>query len=103
MGRLPPHRVAQDTAGVLRGPEDTGRAGLHRPSPIELVDPHGRGLRSLFDSGRITTAYPLRFAVPVGLAAMGIALIYVVVLLRRLLASWADRSEAPPARRRAPA
>ena len=60
---------------------------------MEIVEPHGRGLGHLFDSGKINADYPLMFAVLIALAAMGIALFYVVVLLERVFAGWADRSD----------
>ena len=61
---------------------------------MEIVEPHGRGLGHLFDSGKINADYPLMFAVLAALAAMGIALFYVVVLLERVFAGWADRGDA---------
>lgn len=60
---------------------------------VEIVEPHGRGLGHLFDSGRINADYPLMFAVLIALGLMGIGLFYVVVLLERVFAGWADRSE----------
>ena len=62
---------------------------------MEIVEPHGRGLGHLFDSGKINADYPLMFAVLIALALMGIALFYVVVLLERVFAGWADRSDGP--------
>ena len=59
---------------------------------MEIVSPHGRGLGDLFDSARISSDYPLMFAVLFALAALGILLFYVVVLLERIFAGWADRS-----------
>ena len=59
---------------------------------MEIVEPHGRGLGHLFDSGKINADYPLMFAVLLALAALGIALFYVVVLLERIFAGWAERS-----------
>ena len=58
---------------------------------MEIVEPHGRGLGHLFDSGKINADYPLMFAVLLALAALGIALFYVVVLLERVFAGWAER------------
>lgn len=60
---------------------------------MEIVEPHGRGLGHLFDSGKINADYPLMFAVLIALAALGILLYYVVVLLERTFAGWAERSE----------
>lgn len=59
---------------------------------MEIVEPHGRGLGHLFDSGRINADYPLMFAVLIVLAALGILLFYVVVILERIFAGWAERS-----------
>ena len=59
---------------------------------MEIVEPHGRGLGHLFDSGKISANYPLMFAVLIALAALGIVLFYVVVVLERIFASWAERS-----------
>ena len=61
---------------------------------MEIVSPHGRGLGALFDSGRTNADYPLMFAVLIALAVLGIALFYVVVLLERIFAGWAERAEA---------
>ena len=58
---------------------------------MEIVEPHGRGLGHLFDSGKINADYPLMFAVLIALAVLGIALFYVVVLLERIFAGWAER------------
>ena len=58
---------------------------------MEIVSPHGRGLGALFDSGKTNSDYPLMFAVLIALAMLGIALYYVVVLLERIFASWAER------------
>ena len=58
---------------------------------MEIVSPHGRGLGALFDSGKTNSDYPLMFAVLIALAILGIALYYVVVLLERIFASWAER------------
>ena len=59
---------------------------------MEIVEPHGRGLGHLFDSGKISANYPLMFAVLIALAALGIVLYYVVVVLERIFAGWAERS-----------
>lgn len=59
---------------------------------MEIVSPHGRGLGALFDSGKTNSDYPLMFAVLLALAALGIALYYVVVALEKTFASWAVRS-----------
>ena len=59
---------------------------------MEIVEPHGRGLGHLFDSGKISADYPLMFAVLIALAIMGILLYYVVVALERIFAGWAERS-----------
>ena len=59
---------------------------------MEIVSPHGRGLGALFDSGKTNADYPLMFAVLIGLAILGIALYYVVVVLERIFAGWAERS-----------
>lgn len=59
---------------------------------MEIVEPHGRGLGHLFDSGKISADYPLMFAVLIALAIMGILLYYVVVALERVFAGWAERS-----------
>lgn len=59
---------------------------------MEIVEPHGKGLGHLFDSGKISADYPLMFAVLIALAVLGIVLFYVVVLLERIFAGWADRS-----------
>ena len=56
-----------------------------------FVAPHGRGLGSLFDSGRIASNYPLMFAVLIALAVLGIVLYYIVVALERIFAGWAER------------
>ncbi len=58
---------------------------------MEIVEPHGRGLGHLFDSGKISADYPLMFAVLIALAIMGIGLYYVVVVLEKIFAGWADR------------
>ncbi|MXX89184.1 MAG: ABC transporter permease [Boseongicola sp. SB0677_bin_26] len=59
---------------------------------MEIVEPHGRGLGHLFDSGKISADYPLMFAVLIALALMGILLYYVVVALERVFAGWAERA-----------
>lgn len=58
---------------------------------MEIVSPHGRGLGALFDSGKTNSDYPLMFAVLIALAGLGIVLYYVVVLLERIFAGWAER------------
>jgi len=58
---------------------------------MEIIEPHGRGLGHLFDSGKISADYPLMFAVLIALAIMGIMLFYVVVALERFFAGWAER------------
>ncbi len=58
---------------------------------MEIVSPHGRGLGALFDSGKTNSDYPLMFAVLIALAFLGIVLYYVVVILERIFAGWADR------------
>ncbi|TNF57221.1 MAG: ABC transporter permease [Rhodobacteraceae bacterium] len=58
---------------------------------MEIVSPHGRGLGALFDSGKTNSDYPLMFAVLVALAILGIILYYVVVLLEKIFAGWAER------------
>ena len=60
---------------------------------VEIIEPHGRGLGHLFDSAKISSDYPLMFAVLLALALMGIALYYVVVVLEQVFAGWAERSE----------
>ncbi len=60
---------------------------------MEIVEPHGRGLGYLFDSGKISADYPLMFAVLIALALLGILLFYCVVVLERIFAGWAERSE----------
>lgn len=61
---------------------------------MEIVEPHGRGLGHLFDSGKISADYPLMFAVLIALAILGILLYYVVVVLERIFAGWAERAES---------
>ena len=58
---------------------------------MEIVEPHGKGLGHLFDSGKINADYPLMFAVLIALAALGIVLFYAVVFLERTFAGWAER------------
>ncbi|MEL6745586.1 MAG: ABC transporter permease [Pseudomonadota bacterium] len=60
---------------------------------MEIVEPHGKGLGHLFDSGKINADYPLMFAVLIALAVLGIVLYYVVVFLEQIFAGWAERSE----------
>ena len=59
---------------------------------MEIVEPHGKGLGHLFDSGKINADYPLMFAVLIALALLGIFLFYVVVILEHIFAGWAERS-----------
>jgi len=59
---------------------------------MEIVSPHGRGLGALFDSGKTNADYPLMFAVLIALAVLGIALYYIVVVLEKIFAGWAERS-----------
>ena len=59
---------------------------------MEIVEPHGKGLGHLFDSGKINADYPLMFAVLIALAFLGIVLFYVVVALERTFAGWAERA-----------
>ena len=63
------------------------------PIDMEIVEPHGKGLGHLFDSGKISDDYPLMFAVLIALAALGILLYYVVVFLEKIFAGWAERAE----------
>lgn len=58
---------------------------------MEIVSPHGRGLGALFDSGKTNADYPLMFAVLIALAVLGIALYYIVVVLEKIFAGWAER------------
>lgn len=60
---------------------------------VEIVSPHGRGLGALFKSGETNGDYPLMFAVLIALAFLGIVLYYVVVILERMFAGWAERAE----------
>ncbi|MFK7854838.1 MAG: ABC transporter permease [Granulosicoccus sp.] len=59
---------------------------------VEIIEPHGRGLGHLFDSAKINSDYPLMFAVLIALAFMGILLYYVVVILEKIFAGWAERA-----------
>ena len=59
---------------------------------MEIVSPHGRGLGALFDSGKTNSDYPLMFAVLIALAVLGIVLYYVVVMLEKIFAGWAERA-----------
>ncbi|MEM1317432.1 MAG: ABC transporter permease [Pseudomonadota bacterium] len=59
---------------------------------VEIIQPHGKGLGFLFDSGKISADYPLMFAVLIALAVLGILLYYAVVILESIFAGWADRS-----------
>lgn len=59
---------------------------------MEIVEPHGKGLGHLFDSGKINADYPLMFAVLIALAVLGILLFYAVVFLEKTFAGWAERS-----------
>jgi len=58
---------------------------------MEIVEPHGKGLGHLFDSGKINADYPLMFAVLIALAFLGILLFYAVVFLEKTFADWAER------------
>ncbi len=58
---------------------------------MEIVEPHGKGLGHLFDSGKISADYPLMFAVLIALAILGIVLYYGVVILEKIFAGWAER------------
>ncbi len=60
---------------------------------MEIVEPHGKGLGHLFDSGKISADYPLMFAVLIALAFLGIVLYYIVVWLEHVFAGWAERTE----------
>ena len=59
---------------------------------MEIIEPHGKGLGHLFDSGKISADYPLMFAVLIVLALMGIFLYYIVVFLEANFAGWAERN-----------
>lgn len=58
---------------------------------MEIVEPHGKGLGHLFDSGKINADYPLMFAVLIALAVLGILLFYAVVFFEKTFAGWAER------------
>ena len=58
---------------------------------MEIVSPHGKGLGALFDSGKTNSDYPLMFAVLIALAILGIALYYVVIVLEKIFAGWAEK------------
>ncbi|WP_434290265.1 ABC transporter permease [Celeribacter sp. SCSIO 80788] len=60
---------------------------------MEIVEPHGKGLGHLFDSGKINADYPLMFAVLIALAFLGILLYYIVVALEKIFAGWAERPQ----------
>lgn len=60
---------------------------------VEIISPHGRGLGALFLSGQTNSNYPLMFAVLIALAVLGIILYYIVVLLERIFAGWAERPQ----------
>ncbi len=60
---------------------------------VEIIEPHGKGLGFLFDSGKISADYPLMFAVLIALAFLGILLYYIVVVLEKIFAGWAERAE----------
>ena len=59
---------------------------------VEIIQPHGKGLGFLFDSGKISADYPLMFAVLIALAFLGIVLFYFVVLLEKIFAGWSERA-----------
>lgn len=59
---------------------------------MEIIEPHGKGLGHLFDSGKISADYPLMFAVLIALAVLGIFLYYIVVLFESIFAGWAERN-----------
>ena len=59
---------------------------------MEIIEPHGKGLGHLFDSGKISADYPLMFAVLIALAVLGIFLYYIVVLFENIFAGWAERN-----------
>lgn len=59
---------------------------------MEIVSPHGKGLGALFETGQTNSDYPLMFAVLIALAVLGIFLYYVVVMLERTFAGWAERA-----------
>ena len=59
---------------------------------MEIIEPHGKGLGHLFDSGKISADYPLMFAVLIALALLGIFLFYIVVIFESIFAGWAERN-----------
>ena len=59
---------------------------------MEIIEPHGKGLGHLFDSGKISADYPLMFAVLIALALLGIFLYYIVVMFESIFAGWAERN-----------
>ena len=59
---------------------------------MEIVSPHGKGLGALFETGQTNSDYPLMFAVLIALAVLGIFLYYIVVILERIFAGWAERT-----------
>ena len=59
---------------------------------MEIIEPHGKGLGHLFDSGKISADYPLMFAVLIALAFLGIFLFYIVVIFESFFAGWAERN-----------
>ncbi|WP_407495656.1 ABC transporter permease [Pseudooceanicola sp. MF1-13] len=61
---------------------------------VEIISPHGRGLGALFLSGQTNSNYPLMFAVLIALAVLGIILYYVVVMLEKIFAGWAERPQS---------
>ena len=70
---------------------DLNRLAFIGTNLMEIVSPHGRGLRALFDRGKTNSDYPLMFAVLIALAILGIALFYVIVLLERIFAGLVER------------
>ena len=75
--------------GALKGAVTLAVIGTNL---VEIIQPHGKGLGFLFDSGKISADYPLMFAVLIALAILGILLYYAVVFLESIFAGWADRS-----------
>lgn len=61
---------------------------------VEIVSPHGRGLGALFKSAETNGDYPLMFAVLIALAFLGIVLYYIVLLLEKIFAGWAESRAA---------
>ena len=59
---------------------------------MEIIEPHGKGLGHLFDSGKISADYPLMFAVLIALALLGIFLYYIVIFFESIFAGWAERN-----------